>query len=246
MYDSEESNKESEAESEVESHSVEGAEENEKDSSFRKKKRARYDDDVSMSEEEEAGNMAWADALSKVLHSSDRILSKAKKDADIKPKAAPEIEVVDESGQVVSEDKTKEPKSKTQTLLKSKKEMLDRMNKKSEWELMGRVKPDIRNKEKERELVKIATRGVVYLFNTVEKHQKSKKDPKSNPKKDKKLGAIKGNFMDILKDYAKKDKVELDPVVKKTKEEETWSILKDDFMMGAGMKDWDKESDVET
>ncbi|KAG8175138.1 hypothetical protein JTE90_021689 [Oedothorax gibbosus] len=34
---------------------------------------------------------------------------------------------------------------------------------------------------------------------------------------------------------------ELDPVVKKTKEEETWSILKEDFMMDAEMQDWDKE-----
>ncbi|KAG8176033.1 hypothetical protein JTE90_024674 [Oedothorax gibbosus] len=180
--------------------------------------------------EEETGNMAWADALSKVLHSSDRILSKAKKDADIKTKAAPEIEVVDESGQVVSKDKTKKPKSKTQTLLKSKKEMLDRMNKKSEWELLGRVKPGIRKKE--RELVKIATRGVVYLFNTVEQH---KKDPKKDKLRE------KGKFLDMLKDYAMKDKVELDPVVKKTKEEETWRILRDDFMMDAEMQDWDKE-----
>ena len=31
--------------------------------------------------------------------------------------------------------------------------------------------------------------------------------------------------------------------MKKAKQEETWNILKDDFMMGAEMKDWDKESD---
>ncbi|KAG8175140.1 hypothetical protein JTE90_021691 [Oedothorax gibbosus] len=148
--------------------------------------------------------MAWADALSKVLLSSDRILSKAKKDADIKTKAAADIELVDESGQVVSEDKTKKPKSKTQTLLKSKKEMLDRMNKKSEWELLGRVKPDIRKKE--RELVKIATRGVVYLFNTVEKQKSKHKEIKHQKLS---IRHIKGNFMDVLKEYAKKDKVEV-------------------------------------
>lgn len=36
-----------------------------------------------------------------------------------------------------------------------------------------------------------------------------------------------------------------DPAVKKAKQEETWNVLKDDFMMGAEMKDWDKESDNE-
>lgn len=28
-------------------------------------------------------------------------------------------------------------------------------------------------------------------------------------------------------------------------ENPSWSVLKDDFMMGASMKDWDKESDEE-
>lgn len=28
-------------------------------------------------------------------------------------------------------------------------------------------------------------------------------------------------------------------------EDPSWSVLKDDFMMGASMKDWDKESDEE-
>lgn len=29
----------------------------------------------------------------------------------------------------------------------------------------------------------------------------------------------------------------------KSAEDPSWSILRDDFMMGASMKDWDKESD---
>lgn len=29
-------------------------------------------------------------------------------------------------------------------------------------------------------------------------------------------------------------------------EEPAWSVLRDDFMMGASMKDWDKDSDPET
>lgn len=30
-----------------------------------------------------------------------------------------------------------------------------------------------------------------------------------------------------------------------TEEKPAWSVLRDDFMMGATMKDWDKESDTE-
>lgn len=32
----------------------------------------------------------------------------------------------------------------------------------------------------------------------------------------------------------------------KSDEEPAWNILRDDFMMGASMKDWDKESDRES
>lgn len=73
--------------------------------------------------------MAWADALSKVLRSSDRILSKAKKDADVKPKGVPEIEIVDASGKVVSDDKSKKPQATSKTHSEKRKEMLERQNK---------------------------------------------------------------------------------------------------------------------
>lgn len=33
--------------------------------------------------------------------------------------------------------------------------------------------------------------------------------------------------------------------VKEEEQEPAWSVLRDDFMMGATMKDWDKESDGE-
>ncbi|GIY28515.1 RRP15-like protein [Caerostris extrusa] len=112
-----------------------------------------------------------------------------------------------------------------------------------EWESMCRVKPDIRNKDRERELIRIATGGVVQLFNSVEKHQKTLKTSKKK-QKEKKLSVVKGNFMDILRECTKKEKTaEENPVVKKEKQEETWSILKDDFMMGANMKDWDKDEE---
>ncbi|GIX95074.1 RRP15-like protein [Caerostris darwini] len=181
------------------------------------------------------GNAGWADAMSKVLHSSNCILSKAKKDIDVVIKEK-QIELVNETGQVIK----KEPKQKI--FSEKKKEVIERQKLK-EWESMCRVKPDIRNKDRERELIRIATGGVVQLFNSVEKHQKTLKTSKKK-QKEKKLSVVKGNFMDILRECTKKEKTaEENPVVKKEKQEETWSILKDDFMMGANMKDWDKNDE---
>ena len=34
----------------------------------------------------------------------------------------------------------------------------------------------------------------------------------------------------------------LKPEVKEEQDEATWSVLKDDFMMGSTMKDWDKQA----
>ena len=51
---------------------------------------------------------------------------------------------------------------------------ITQLDKKREWEMMCRVKPDVvKDKETERNLQRIATRGVVQLFNAVQKHQKN-------------------------------------------------------------------------
>ncbi|GFT28254.1 RRP15-like protein [Nephila pilipes] len=199
-----------------------------------------FADESSSSDSE--GNVGWADAMSKVLHTSTKnpkfILSKAKKDVDVVPKVK-QIELVDEAGQVIEE----EPK-KNKSRSDERKERLEKQRIKAEWEAMCYVKPDIKNKDRERELVKIATRGVVYLFNTVEKHQITVRKSKKKPGKPEKLSVVKGNFMDILKQYSKKDEeTKEDPVAKKVKQEEAWSILRDDFMIGTEMKDWDKDDE---
>ncbi|PRD26902.1 UNVERIFIED_CONTAM: Rrp15 [Trichonephila clavipes] len=198
-----------------------------------------FADDSSASDSE--GNTGWADAMGKVLHTSVKspkfILSKALKDADIKPKEK-KIEFVDESGNIIEE----KPKP-TESQKEKRRKMLEKQRLKAQWEAMCHVKPDITKRERERELVKIATRGVVHLFNAVEQHQKTVKNPKK-AEKNKKISVMKGNFMDLLKEHPKKDKeIHEDPTVKKVKHEETWSILKDNFMMGAEMKDWDKDDE---
>ena len=114
-----------------------------------------------------------------------------------------------------------------------------------------RVKPNVLEKDRERTLAKIATRGVVQLFNAVKTQQKdiSKKLEEAGPlevRKEKVLKNIdKRAFLDVL--MGGKSQTE-----DKDKEKEsvkggdsTWSVLRDDFMMGAKLKDWDREPEEE-
>lgn len=142
---------------------------------------------------------------------------------------------------------------------KEKEEQLERrkqFDKKRSWEMLCRVKPDIvKDREGEKALQRIATRGVVQLFNAVRKHQKTidekvKDVGGSERKKAKILSSVsKRDFIDVLRRTdetgAKTIKKEKTATVKEEQEEPAWSVLRDDFMMGASMKDWDKDSDAE-
>ncbi|XP_067366066.1 RRP15-like protein isoform X2 [Channa argus] len=162
----------------------------------------------------------------------------------------------------------KTPESKSTILVKNKEldkikekerhEQLERkkqVDKKRAWEMLCRDKPDIvKDRETEKTLQRIATRGVVQLFNAVRKHQKTMEDKVkeaggSERKKAKILSSVsKKDFIDVLrrteegsKDSDKKKK----NTASLAEEKPGWSVLRDDFMMGATMKDWDKDSDRE-
>ncbi|KAK7147926.1 hypothetical protein R3I94_010448 [Phoxinus phoxinus] len=181
---------------------------------------------------EENPNAGWAEAMAKIL---------GKKTPDSKPSILLKNKEM---------DKIKE-KEKKERLEKKK-----QIDKKRTWENMCREKPDVvRDREHERNLQRVATRGVVQLFNALKKHQKNvdekmKEAGGSERKKSKVLSTVsKKDFIDVLRgaDVAhastmKKEKVR--PAEVKV-EDPSWSVLKDDFMMGASMKDWDKESDEE-
>ncbi|XP_067458628.1 RRP15-like protein isoform X1 [Thunnus thynnus] len=162
----------------------------------------------------------------------------------------------------------KTPESKTSILVKNKEldkikekereeqqERKKQFDKKRAWEMMCREKPDlVKDRETERALQRIATRGVVQLFNAVRKHQKTIDD------KVKEVGGSERKKAKILSSVSKKDFIDVlrrtegsSGVTVKTEkdtgaaaeEKPAWSVLRDDFMMGATMKDWDKDSDGE-
>ncbi|KAM4596739.1 RRP15-like protein [Fundulus diaphanus] len=166
----------------------------------------------------------WADAMAKIL---------GKKTAQSK------------SGILV--------KSKKETVTNEQLEKKKQIDKKRMWEMMCREKPDIvRDRDTERALQRTATRGVVQLFNAVRKHQKNvgealKEVGGSERKKAKIMSSIsKKDFIGVLRRTEEGDgapvKTENDlPPEQKP----AWSVLREDFMMDASMKDWDKNSDTE-
>ncbi|XP_026140535.1 RRP15-like protein isoform X2 [Carassius auratus] len=194
-------------------------------------------DEDGKSEEEQNGdaaenpNTGWAEAMAKIL---------GKKTPDSKP-------IILQKNKELDKIKEKEKKER----LEKKK----RLDKKRAWENMCREKPDVvRDREHERNLQKIATRGVVQLFNAVKKHQKNVDDRikevgGSERKKSRILSSVtKKDFIDVLRgaDVAHKPAVKKEKVPVEVKgENPSWSVLRDDFMMGTSMKDWDKESDEE-
>ena len=207
------------------------------------------DDIEDETNDDENKGSGWADAMAKVLNTgknvkSDKpmLLSKAKKD-------------VQKYG--LENDKPKERPALARA-------------KRKEMENAARKKPDIvKDKAKEKRLTKIATRGVVQLFNAVREQQKSLKTQLdkaglSTTKRDKVFKNLdKDAFLDVLSGKKrtlssasissngvhnsdlKKLKTEVKAEDMNHDDDGTWSVLKDNFMMGAKMKDWDKESDDE-
>lgn len=210
-----------------------------------KEKKRTYNDEDS---DYEVSNPGWADAMAKVLRTkTDKsfILKKAKKDCDFVETKKKDIEIVDEEGKVIKDPIDEQIKQNDYQ--NQRKKLLEQKEKKLLWRNMCRVKPDISEKVKERTLARIATKGVVQLFNAVRQHQKTLGEKlslagNSEVKKEKILKTFtKGEFLDILKNKEKKSQ-ETEKDEKSSEEKQnTWDALRDNFMMEATLKDWDKD-----
>uniref|UniRef100_A0A8C5DIY9 RRP15-like protein n=1 Tax=Gouania willdenowi TaxID=441366 RepID=A0A8C5DIY9_GOUWI len=188
-------------------------------------------------EDEDGGecntNAGWAQAMAKIL---------GKKTAENK------------SCSILVKNKELE-----KTKARERQEQLEKkqqVNKRQLYESMCREKLDVvKDRDTERALQRIATRGVVQLFNAVRKHQKSVDDKLkevggSERKKAKILSSVsKRDFIGYLrgKDSHTQSRGKVCVCVcaqeAAAEEKPAWSVLTEDFMMGATMKDWDKESE---
>ncbi|XP_043196613.1 RRP15-like protein isoform X1 [Amphibalanus amphitrite] len=203
------------------------------------------------------GNEGWADVMSRLLSAPAPkkkyvILSKAKKalpkdDAEDEPEEEASDPGFDVEGAEAAPIEKKKRKTARSHAAK-RKELVEKRKKLREWEMMGRKKPDIREKDRERTLCKIATRGVVQLFNAVRKQQAEvqsqlKEAGGSLRKTEKALKAVsKQTFMDRLRDGADAEPAEQSA---ESGDRATWSVLRDDYLPEAGHKDWDQDSDAQ-
>ncbi|XP_067681221.1 RRP15-like protein [Haliotis asinina] len=185
-----------------------------------------------------------ADVMAAILTKSVQkkgavILAKGQTDKEIRVRKRKRDK---EEGKVVEDDSDSDVENKR-----------EKFEKRREWNNLCRVKPDPLERNRERRLQRIATRGVVQLFNAVRQQQKVLEEKLteagSSIKKSEKVmqSMTKGKFLDLLKgskpsmsEDSKQD-IKKEPTQEKDEQSTKWKILRDDFMMGAKMKDWDKD-----
>ncbi|KOC64693.1 RRP15-like protein, partial [Habropoda laboriosa] len=154
---------------------------------------------------ETGGNPGWADVMQKILktkkpkHKKAIVLSKAKKLCDVKKKEN-EGNLSFEIEKVKEEIKTE----KVEEITDNVQESITRLKERRKDNLGIRVKPTIMDREHERILQKIATKGVVQLFNAVKQQQGeiNKKLSEAGPLERKREQVLKNIdksvFLDVL------------------------------------------------
>ncbi|XP_033102928.1 RRP15-like protein [Anneissia japonica] len=196
----------------------------------RKPKLKETPDEFEDETEVEAGE-GWADAMAKILQKT----------------------VVNEGSAILAKSKSHEKEKKKEKDEYEEKRKI-KYTKKA-WEDIAYVKPNVEHKDIERSFQRTATRGVVQLFNAVKKEQKTLESKltevgASERKRAKVESSMsKGQFLNLLKKSASKTQQatgDKETQGSSKKSGATWDVLRDNFMMGATLKDWDKESESET
>ncbi|XP_055713192.1 RRP15-like protein isoform X2 [Phlebotomus papatasi] len=210
--------------------------------------------DISNDEEDTEKKSGWADSIARVLaeekprNKSSVILSRAKKPSqNSKKKLSFEIE-----GEIKEVEKKPSNEELEAEAARQKAERLERKRKREALRNLS-VRPDITERSREIALKRVATRGVVQLFNAVQAQQKDitkrLETEKLEHKKEKVLKNVnKTAFLDALMGGPRAKSELIDNPVKDEDESEeesnrpsTWNVLKDDFMLPSKKnKDWDK------
>lgn len=210
------------------------------------------------------GNTGWADCIAKVLSTSKPktkktlVLSRAKK---IKPCDQLKSQTLGYGFEVEGEEKT--------DVKLIKEEISEQIKHRRNVPLELRVKPSWKDIERERILRKVATRGVVQLFNAVRTQQKDlqQKLNEAGPLDSRKDAILKNinkrKFIDVLMsgNRAKSESVDnpvksenmkeadssdeddhTTSIIQKTRKSE-WSVLRADFMTNKKIKHWDEDDD---
>ncbi|XP_011209264.2 RRP15-like protein [Bactrocera dorsalis] len=218
-------------------------------------------------EDDAEGNIGWADCIAKVLSTSKPktkktlVLSRARK---LKPADKLKSKTLNYGFEVEGEDKT--------DVKPIKEEIDEQIKHRKNVPLELRVKPSWKDLERERTLRKVATRGVVQLFNAVRIQQKDIQQQLDaagplDSRKDAVLNNInKRKFLDVLmsgnrakseavdnpvknenmKDVDSSDDEDHMPSTTQNKRKSEWSVLREDFMTNKKIKHWDEDDDENT
>lgn len=222
--------------------------------------------------DEDEGNAGWADAFTKVLQQEKPknkkylVLSKAKKLSEQVDKSDTDkkqftFEISDASGKAEKNNEIKPAQATNDEDIKPTTDELElaiiaRKERNNKLQQL-RVKPDSMDRERERSFKRIATKGVVQLFNAVRAQQRDLVDQleKAGPldhKRDAVLNNInKRQFLDMLMGGKRAKSENIDNMVKDEKDTEDdngskpsqWSVLRDDFMTNKKLKHWDEMDD---
>lgn len=218
---------------------------------------------------EDDGNAGWADAFAKVLQQEKPkskkylVLSKAKKLSERVEKGDADKQFTFEISDTIEKDAKKDaakPSHANDDDIKPTSNELElaviaRKERNDELQQL-RVKPDSMDRERERSFKRIATKGVVQLFNAVRAQQRDLVDQleKAGPldhKRDAVLNNInKRQFLDMLMGGKRAKSENIDNAVKDEKDPDDdsskpsqWSVLRDDFMTNKKLKHWDEMDD---
>ncbi|KQK04698.1 RRP15-like protein isoform X2 [Brachypodium distachyon] len=104
----------------------------------------------------------------------------------------------------------------------------------------GHVIPENHINNKEKMLIKVATQGVVRLFNEVSKRQTRKG---LNPSRTKALGREKTLSVPSNQGQKGQASSSFSKHIGKDEDEPGWAPLRDTYMLGSKLKDWDKVQD---
>ncbi|CAG9802233.1 unnamed protein product [Chironomus riparius] len=218
------------------------------------------DDENDDEPEVDTKKTGWANSMAKILNSEkSEVLSKAKKVEDLEKKKKKQSYTFEIEGEQKKEgDELKPSEEQLQTALARKKRRERRDGKIRALNL--RLKPSVADLDRERTLRKIATKGVVQLFNAVKSQHSDLEQKLQSTKLESKRDEIirsadnKKHFLDTLMSGPRAKSELVDKRVKKEKKKEssssdeesnkksTWSALRDDFMTGKKVG-WDKEDD---
>lgn len=93
------------------------------------------------------------------------------------------------------------------------------------------AKPSVLEKGYERSLVRVATKGVVALFNAISQHQRGRSEEGGDAGD---AADGKDTFLALLR----QQQGEADPAPKRSAKGSKWGVLDDEYMMGAGQGQW--------